>query len=147
VTNATVTGTVAPGATIGATTGTLTLNTTGGVTINGTLAIGITATGGTSLATSGTLTLGGTSILTLTGTPTLSDYTLATSGSPVSGTFGTSTPPTGYQVVYNDPAFDGGVGGDIVLEAVPEPSTLWGCALMLVGAGWYYRRERRGRCA
>ena len=132
-------GTLTPGATTGATTGTLTLNTTGGTTINGILAIGITATGSSTLTTTGGLTLGTASTLTVTGTSGAADYDIAnyTAGTE-SGTFATLNIPAGYTVNYAGTDF-GGTSIELV-TAVPEPSTVWVCVLMLAGAGWYYRR-------
>ena len=144
-------GTLAPGATVGATTGALTLNTTSGVTINGTLVIGVNGTANTLLATTGGLSLNAmTSTLTINGTLNgTSDYAVATSSTAVAGSFFSSNVPSNYSIVLNDPAFDNG-GGDIELEpitAVPEPSTVWAGVLMLGGAGWYYRRQSRCRRA
>ena len=136
-------GTLSPGATVGATTGTLTLNTTGGLTINGTLAIGIAGSGGTSLATNGALTLGSASTLTLSAAPDGTDnYLIAKYGTTESGTFMNFTVPNGYTINYAGADFGGGPDIELDPVAVPEPSTLWAGALMLVGAGWYYRRRR-----
>ena len=138
VTSATVNqnGTLAPGATVGATTGTLTLNTTGGLTINGTLAIGITGTGGTSLATTGGLTLG---------------WHLAPDAHGNAKPFLTTRwPPRAVRSAgrlarpRRPPAIRSSTMIRLLTAApeatsfwspCPSPSTLWASALMLAGAG------------
>ena len=139
-------GTLAPGATRGATSGSLTLNTTSGLTLNGTLQIGITASGGTTLLTNGLLTLGGTSILNVTGTSGASAYDIANYGAFGGGTFANVTGvPAGYTLTYTGTTFN--PSGDIELDltTVPEPSTwamlLLGGFAVMVGA----RHARRGK--
>ena len=134
-------GTLAPGATTGATTGALTLNTTTGLTLNGTLAIGITATGSSLLTTTGGLTLGINSILTVTGTSGAALYDLANYTGTLTGTFATLTIPTGYTVNYAGTDF-GGTSIELVATAVPEPST-WVMLLGGVGTLAFVRRMRR----
>ncbi len=138
VASASVSGTLAPGATLGATSGTLTLNTTSGLTLSGSLVIGIGGAGDTSLATNNLLTLSGAT-LTLNGTPNgTSNYDIANYGS-LSGTFAGFTPPSGYTLNYDGTTFS---ASDIELNPVPEPSAYMLSVLALTGLGWQYRRRQ-----
>jgi fibronectin-binding autotransporter adhesin len=140
---------LAPGASIGATTGAFTLSTTSGVTINGTLAIALNGATGTSLtyATGGALTLGNASILSITGTTgagenVAGDYDIANYSGTLggNGTFATTTIPNGYTLVYNGTNFANSGGFDIEIDPVPEPTTWAG---VLIGAGLVAFNVRR----
>ena len=136
-------GILSPGTPVGTTTtGALTLNTTGGIALNGTLQIGLTSTSSTLLATNGSLVLGSSSILNVTSTTSgAASYDIVNYGGTESGTFGTlMNVPAGYTVDYGTV-----VTGEITLDMtpVPEPSTWVGAVLAVLGAvGVKYRRRK-----
>ena len=138
--------TVASGGTItGNTNGTIgTLNLASSLTINGTYVADVSSTSNSAdnLAVAGTLTLGGGSTLTLGGTvipataPGSTVYVLATYNSLV-GTFTNFSAPGGYAIDYGTR----GPGGEITLDAIPEPGT-WLGGLLLCGVAGYAQRRR-----
>ena len=143
-------GTLAPGATVGATTGALTLNTTSGVTLNGklTIALGSTGNNGTYVNTTGGLTVSGAT-LSLSGSPAAGTvYDLVN----FTGTLTASAPNEGFTTIngpanFNYTVVEGNAftTSDLELDvtAVPEPSTIWAGMLIVAGAVWQYRRRAR----
>jgi autotransporter-associated beta strand protein len=127
----TINGTVSPGNGIG----TLTLGsaaTPASVFLNGTYLAEI-GTGSDLLAVNGPLTLGPASRLMVIGTPSGQPYTLATY-SALSGTFGSTNLPTGYNVFYGPTS--------ITVSPVPEPAhVLLVCGGAAGVVGWWRRRK------
>ena len=124
--------TVSPGLSLG------TLNVEGNVTLgsNSTFVVELGLLSGQNdlLAVSSNLTLNANSILSLSGGAVGNVYTVATAFA-VSGTFGSVTP--GYNVTYDL--------NDVMVELVPEPSTLVLAAIGLVGTCALRRRYGSSR--
>ena len=136
--------TTVDGTITGATNGTIgTLTLASSLMINGTYVADLSSTDNTSdLLQAGALNLGANSTLTIGGTvvpataPGSTIYVLATYNSLI-GTFSNFTAPSGYAIDYGS----GGPGGEITLEAIPEPSTWLGGFLLVGGIGFAQRRR------
>ena len=156
---------LAPGATNGTSTATLTLGTgtTGTTTINGTYRVdlggAVAGTGYDQVSVLGALTLGSTSNLVISSITTqltlgqkfyiaLNDGADAVSGTFSQGTMVTDGEGNTYTVSYNDNGDGGTTGNDISLTVasitaanVPEPATAFGGLLLVGAAGWSQRRR------